>query len=181
VAQSAEKLAHIPLTIGDWEGSRLQPRDPRELNEVAGHFYARFVNTRDGRAVVAFVVSGLPGPVSIHEPGDCYQASGFDVGEAEHVNMPAGEGMKESEFLTASLSRLRSAEQTRLRIYWAWNATGAWQVPESPRWTFARAPVLYKLYLLREMQPGEDRAIEDGCRAFMRQFLPVLQRGLFGQ
>jgi len=179
VADAVMRMKRLPLTIGDWRGTPSKPRDPRELNEVAGHFYARFIHDTDGRAVQVLLVAGLPGPVSIHVPTDCYLANGFEVGEPASLlvePMPSAPG---GEFMTAALSRATPAGPKRLCIYWAWATDGCWKAPESPRWTFAAAPVLYKLYVLCECENGHTQSADDACKSFMRSLLPELHRILF--
>jgi hypothetical protein len=70
-------------------------------------------------------------------------------------------------------------DQRNLRIFWSWNATGPWQAPENPRFTFARYPVLHKLYLIREMATPEEPVEDDVGMEFMRQFQPAFQRVMF--
>jgi hypothetical protein len=179
IAASTAKLQRISLTLPDWEGERLKPKDPSELGEVAGYFYARYVNTRDGRSVAVFLVSGRPGPVSIHTPDVCYKANGFDAGEPVPVSVPRNVGRPDDRFMTAQLVRTRSAERLRLRIYWGWSTDGTWQAPDNPRWTFAHSGVLYKLYLIQDLSGLDESSVDDPCKGLMQQLLPELDRVLF--
>jgi hypothetical protein len=150
---------------------------PEQLGDVGGYFYARFVNRRDGNAVVVFLVGGPPGPVAIHTPDVCYQASGYEVRAQERVTVgdPRRAG---GEFWSADLIKNRTALENRLHILWSWSATGAWSVPDSPRLTFARCPLLYKLYVLGDRPESESAAT---ARVFVSEFLPQLQMTLFNQ
>jgi hypothetical protein len=65
-----------------------------------------------------------------------------------------------------------------LEIYWAWNGGEGWAAPESPRFFFARFPVLYKLYVIREVSPREKRGKTDPYSEFLQDFLPELNRAL---
>lgn len=179
VADAVARVARLPLTMGAWHGTPLSPRDPGELKDVAAHFYARFVNDRDSSSVSVLLVAGLPGPVSIHVPTDCYLANGFDVGEPVPLLLDQMPGAPGGEFMTAALSRAGPAGSKSLRIYWAWTADGCWKAPETPRWTFAAAPVLYKLYLLPESPNGNRQSADIACKTFMRSLLPELHRTLF--
>ena len=67
----------------------------------------------------------------------------------------------------------------QLHIFWAWSATGDWQAPDNPRLTFARAPLLYKLYVLREGTTDGERLEEDSCKEFIKRLLPELEQCLF--
>ena len=125
------------------------------------------------------LIGGAPGPISIHTPDACYQASGYEVEPVTHYSFSSAAGSSPAEFFTTQMVKRRSAEQTHLRIFWSWNSAGTWSVPESPRLAFAQCPVLYKLYLIRETgAPGE---VTDGdpCVRFMQRFLPELQQALF--
>src|SRR5262249_2096079 len=84
-----------------------------------------------------------------------------------------------AEFKTARMVRQKAGEETKLRIFWAWSASGTWSAPDDPRLPFARQTALYKLYLIRELnRPGETLE-EDPSIDLMRQLLPELQRALF--
>jgi hypothetical protein len=175
--QAAVRLERIPLVLGDWEGHIEDLGDPARQGGVAGYFFARYVNRRDRSEVSVFLVCGRPGPVSIHTPDACYKASGFDVISPSRYSAPDIPSLAPAEFWTARMIKERSAERTSLRIYWAWNGNGSWVTPENPRLSFARLPVLYKLYLIR--QDAGDSNAPDPCVELMRDLLPELNRTLF--
>jgi hypothetical protein len=77
--KAADRLATVPLTVGEWDGS--DPEKPGEsVPGVVGSLQRRYVNRVTGAAVVVALVCGRPGPVSIHTPDSCYTASGYDFG-----------------------------------------------------------------------------------------------------
>ena len=121
---AAAKLERVPLVLGDWEGQREDLGDPARQGGVAGYFYARYVNRRDGSPVSVFLVCGRPGPVSIHTPDACYKAAGFDVISPSRYSAPPIPPLPQAEFWTARMLKVRSAARTSLRIYWSWNAAG---------------------------------------------------------
>jgi hypothetical protein len=121
------------------------------------------------------LVGGRPGPVSIHTPEACYGASGFVVGMPTRTMGPDAK----SEFWTTDAVRTRATEETRLRLFWAWNAGDGWSAPDSPRQRFARYGVLHKLYVLRELNGPDDAGKDEPCLAFLRDLLPELERTLF--
>jgi hypothetical protein len=86
-----------------------------------------------------------------------------------------------AEIWTARFSKTGTALPDYLRIFWAWNATGSWEAPQSPRLAFGRYPARYKLYVLRNLTSIHDRLDEDRCLEFMRQLLPELSRTLCPQ
>jgi hypothetical protein len=65
------------------------------------------------------------------------------------------------------------------RIFWSWNATGQWQVPKSPRWTFGRYQALYKIYLQHVMMGEESKVEDDPAMDLAKILLPELKRALF--
>ena len=62
----------------------------------------------------------------------------------------------------------------QLRIFWTWFGDGTWQAPDSPRLTFAHLPVLYKLYVVRELPPRPERLEQDPSLDLLQQLLPAL-------
>jgi hypothetical protein len=176
-ADAAARLDSLPDELGDWKGTRLQVKPSQAGVGVAGYIQRRYVHRRTGVTVVLALVCGRPGPVSIHTPEACYVASGYAVGPRSRVR-PAGETTPD-EFWTADATRTNASDETRLRLYWGWYAGGGWAAADAPRLTFARQPVLHKLYVLRELGgPGEpDRG--EPCQDFLQVLLPELQRTLF--
>src|SRR5262249_10109712 len=142
---SVALLEEMPLDLGDWQGEKLEG-PTRGTEHLQGQFYRRYKNHRTGAMVSVNLVCGRPGPVSIHTPDVCYGASGFDV--ADPMKFQRKDGI---ECWTAEAVQRKASEQTRLRLFWTWNAGGKWQAADNPRIAFARHPVLYKLYLVREL------------------------------
>jgi hypothetical protein len=174
--RAAARLADLPMTLGEWDG---QPDelDPRQLAiaDASGHVLRRYVNHRTGAAVSVLLLCGRPGPVSAHTPQVCYGASGFDlVGPQVRRGSPAGE-------VWASVFQKNSAtgDGRRLRILHGWNAAGPWEAPDNPRFTFARAPALYKLMVVREMRPRDVPLEEGPAVEFLAALLPAAQKALF--
>jgi hypothetical protein len=174
--EAAAKLENLPLTVGDWKG-HLLPQVSRKGGGLAGAVSCRYVHVRTGKEVTVFLACGRPGPVSIHTPDVCYTASGYKMEAKQQLVLPPGSPAAGAAFFTARGKRTRSAEQTRLRIFWSWNAGGKWEVAENPRFTFdrSRTLILYKLYVLREMAAASEPLNEDPCLDLMRQLLPALQ------
>ncbi len=50
--------------------------------------------------------------------------------------------------------------------------------PDNPRWTFARLPALYKLYVIRDKDGRGERLDDDPAADFLRVLLPGLSRSL---
>src|SRR6185312_15218812 len=125
---------------------------PAEIKgaRVNGHRACLFVNRRKGLAINVLLVCGSPGPVSVHTPDICYQGAGYTLSSGPDPFALKGAGAEDIGLHTATFHKERAAVPSELRIFWAWNAAGHWQAPSNPRWTFARSPALYKLYVVRE-------------------------------
>jgi hypothetical protein len=169
--EAAERLADVPLVIGDWVGQDVKVESPQ--NEVAGCIQRCYTSGK--QTVVMFLVCGRPGPVSIHTPEACYGAGGFDVGLRKRTKVSDG------ELWTADAIRTRATEETRLRLYWAWNAGEGWTAPEDARPTFAHRQVLHKLYVQRDLSSLGESTADDPCETFLKVLLPALDRTLFAR
>jgi hypothetical protein len=173
---SAAKLDRVALSLDDWRGEDLVNNYGKPAG-VAGMLSRRYVNTRDGQPVTILLVCGRPGPVSIHTPDVCYVATGYEMLSPTRCNGPAE--APSAELCTAQFRKTQSTDQTYLRIFWSWNATGTWQAPEDPRRAFFGQQALYKLYVIREMGAADEPLDSDPCLDLMKQLLPELQRALF--
>lgn len=175
---AAVKLERLPMTIGEWQGGPIDNEAAqRDVSKVAGHVMRRYENRVNGNACSLFLACGRPGPLSVHTPEVCYNGAGYELA-APPVKCPV-EGAspaRPSEFWAAAFAKQESAIPLELRVFWAWNALGAWQAPENPRLAFVRVPVLYKLYVIREAAPGDGRLEDDSCKDFLRRLLPELEK-----
>jgi hypothetical protein len=175
-AAAAARFDDFPLTVGDWQGEAL-PVSPRELQGLSGFLERRYVNRETGAAVTMALMCGRPRVVSIHSPDVCYAASGYEVTTPAKV-VPPGSA-EPAEFWMTEMVRTRAAERTRLRVFYAWSAAGGWEAADTPRVSYASAPVLYKLYLLRDLPDGSPPVADDPCLELFRQLQPQLQKCLF--
>ena len=142
--QATARLDRIPRVVGDWEGTD-QVLDDRTIAvaELSGYVMRRYVNRRTGAAVSMLLVCGRPGPTAQHTPEVCYVGAGFSAKEKPaHASIPAAPVGKEkpgevpAEFWLAHYNKGGPTPES-LRIYWAWNATGAWEASARPRFEFA--------------------------------------------
>jgi hypothetical protein len=178
---SAAKLAGLPLTVGEWEGEAMAvDTRGRAMAGVAGHLARRYRNRLNGGAVSVLLVCGRPGPVAVHTPDVCYDGAGYDLAAPPaRFAVSSDPALPPAEFWVADFLRVESAVPTRLRIFWAWSADGAWNAPDNPRLAFARFPALYKLYVLREAAVAGERPEDEPCTEFLRRLLPELAKCLF--
>jgi hypothetical protein len=171
--KAADRLATLPMTIGDWDG-----KEPESQGEavpgVVGSVQRRYTHRTTGATVILALVCGRPGPVSIHTPDSCYTASGYDFGTRSPVTV-----LPDVNFWTADAVRVKATEETRLRLFWAWNGGKGWSAPDDARTTFARYPVLHKLYVLHELNSLAEPVKDDPGLAFLRALLPELDTQMF--
>jgi len=174
-AQAAARLDEVPLELGEWDGQVNEVKEGEAGAGVAGCIKRRYVHRKTGTVVSLFLVCGRPGPVSIHTPEVCYGASGFLVGGKNRFDADeAGDALWKADAIRTS-----ATEETRLRLYWAWNGGNTWTPSEDARLQFVRYPVLHKLYVVREMSSlSESNSIEP-CEEFLRVLLPALRKTLF--
>ena len=93
----------------------------------------------------------------------------FAVSTSSNVNL--------GSFWSAGFSKEAGAE-SNLRLLWAWGAKDGWQASTRPRWDFGGEPFLYKLYVSHE-DAGTGSSTTKAITAFMRQFLPAVNKTLF--
>jgi exosortase len=174
------KLDRLPMDFGDWRG-RPQTVDRRALTAASldGLVTRHYENHRTGRTTSLVLVCGRPGPVSVHTPEICYPGAGFEMAQSQPARFSVSPGGRAAEFLKADFERQESFSPERVRVYWSWNATGTWSVPENPRLTFASRPLLYKLYLATRITEVFEQSADNTETEFLRQFLPELERTLF--
>jgi hypothetical protein len=176
-AEAAARLKRVPRNVDDWEGKTLPHRSSSE--GIVGQLYRSYVNRVNGTEITVALFTGLPGPVSIHTPEVCYRASGFQVAAPLRYTYAGAKGQPTAVFWTADLQKTKATETLHQRIFWAWATDGAWQAAENPRVQFAAKPVLYKLYLVRELTSPDEPLEEDPCIDLMHDLLPQLQKYLF--
>ncbi len=174
VTKAAQRLNAIPLELGEWEGEAMEVKPGEAGAGVAGCIRRRYVHRQTGAAISLFLVCGRPGPVSIHTPDVCYGASGFLVNSRSRYEPGSGDSMWK-----ADATRTSASEETRLRLYWGWGDGSAWMAAEDPRMQFARRPVLYKLYVVRELSGGTEPNRGEPCEEFFQLLTPVLRQVLF--
>jgi hypothetical protein len=179
-ARAAETLARVEqagLDLPDWEG-RAEDLEDRYKDPLSTSLYRRYLHRGNGREVTMLLVGGRPGPVSVHTPDVCYGASGYQVSRPEKVEVPGLPGT----FWMAQMVKKKASEETRLRVFWSWNAGRGWTASDNPRFAFASfAPqaALFKLYLVRELVQGDEPLKDDPCLQLLPQLLPELQKSLF--
>ena len=174
-AAFAARLPDVPQTLGEWDARSVQ-LDPQkiEMAQVSGYLARAYAHRRDGTVLTLLLLAGRSGPVAVHPPDVCYAGTGFAV-----VSGPSRCRVDDAELWTARFRKGDAAAPVNLRIFWAWSAAGEWQAPANARWTFARYPALYKLYVIQQTPTPDDAPEQGPCVEFLRLLLPELQHSLF--
>jgi hypothetical protein len=180
LARAAELLAALPDEVGDWKGKPYeQDAEALEIAGAVAHYSRAFTDPASGESVLVMLLAGKPSRMSVHRPEDCYGAAGYAVAAAPIKLTVTPAGQPGAEMWTGLFSRDDPGQGTsQLRIFWTWCGTGGrWEAPESPRWAFARRPVLYKLYVIRTA--GDQTPLHaDPCVRLLGQLLPILNEAL---
>jgi uncharacterized protein DUF3485 len=173
-------LPRVPAKFGDWTGDDM-PLDPEAMNAagIRGGMFRKYSNPRTGESVSFLIVCGRGGPITVHTPDVCYAGAGYRQLDAEQTKSIDSGGGAKSTFKVAHFAKASSVLPMRLEIYWAWSRDGeTWQAPENPRLALARAPALYKLYVVREYAHKSRIEYSDASEAFLKQALPVIRQTL---
>jgi len=186
---AAARLDDVPSTFGDWVGTD-QELGPNVLkHSEATRILARYyTNKKTGERISTLIVCGRPGPVAVHTPDICFEGQGVNkladqVKTVEEIGENP-EDKQTAEFWTADFQGTKEVIPHRDRVYWTWNTDGEWMAPDNPRAAFIWHPKLYKLYLVRRVnlnQEEVDPEAVDPSLAFADEFLPVLDKALFGE
>ena len=174
---AAAAATHLPMTLGEWDGQSREV-DERTLHVAgcAGIIHRQYVNRRTGDTVAFMLMCGSAGPVSVHTPDVCYLGAGFqEVGTVVRHTVKAPD---DARFWVRRFQKQGPAP-VQLRIFYAWNATGDWQAADKPRWAYAHRPLLYKLYVVRELPRTDEPLEKDPSVAFLQELLPQLKPFLF--
>lgn len=173
---AAARVLDVPQVIGDWEARDL-PEDAESFEQTGAvsHWTRAYTHRRSKAVVTVTLMCGRARRMAVHTPEVCYRGAGYEMADAATRHTVRNE-------LGEALGELWTAEFTRpggsgLRLYWAWNARGPWEAPDSPRWNFRGEPLLYKLYVASDhTTPG---GAGNPTGAFLRELLPALDHALF--
>jgi len=175
--EAAARLVRVPKAIGDWVGDDLPARrGEREAAEAAGLLNRRYVNSRTGAMVTLMLVCGRAGPVSVHPPEVCFGANGFSpAGPEARFDVPGAPGNQ----LWVRRFEKTSGMPINLRLFYGWAAAGSWEAPDRPRLKYAGGPLLFKMYVGRELTRPDEPLEGDPAADFLRAIAPSLKAALF--
>jgi Protein of unknown function (DUF3485) len=176
---AAVSLNRLPTVVGDWDGTTIDQGLNDVLKTAPGTvLLRRYVNRVNGAVVTLFLTTGEPGPiVASHSPDSCYPGAGYNfvAPMRKHV-ITVGADERRHEFWMADFSKTERASPEYVRIFWSWNSDRTWQVPDSPRLTFAGRKRLYKIYVIRQMVREGEPLENDSAIQFFRALAPELER-----
>jgi hypothetical protein len=177
--RAAVALDRFPKAVGNWVAVEDTPYDADDVarHGIRGHVGRTFRHSQTGEVLQVLVVCGRGGPISVHEPDVCYAAAGYRLMGAKHQLPEPSTG---ATFWTGRFVKPTGVVPQQLDIYWAWSRDGAaWGAPDNPRVTFAWAPSLYKLYVVRSSVGSSAGDTSDSrVREFLSSLLPQLNGSL---
>lgn len=147
VAPAIQALEEMPREFGSWQSVRDLELEKTvvEILECSGYVHRLYQHKTTGQVVNVVVLLGPPGPISVHTPEVCYAGQGFEAaGERRRVELAAKNKKERNEFWSVRMNNAKDASASQEVLY-AWSTGGAWETPESPRWTYRRQPYLYKI------------------------------------
>jgi hypothetical protein len=180
--RAAGRLDHVPMTIGEWDG---RPMDDFDLSQYSTEMIGfgqvrRYVERSSGNVVTYYLSCHLPGPISIHVPTLCFRGAGFQMAGGQKRYTVTGESLaRPAEFWYGDFAANDGPIPQHLRIFWSWRGGDAWCAPDNPRWTLARHPFAYKLYVMREIRALGDPLKGDPAVRFLNLLVPELDKALY--
>ena len=170
LAAAAAALEGVPMKIGAWEAATVElSAEQVKAARLAGVTARKYTHRYTGSEITVIIACGRPGPIAVHTPDVCYQGAGYVMGNQKAEPLGDGNTAWASDFTKGG------AQPLTLRIRWAWSIGGSWSASESPRVEFARAHVLYKMYLIRTVSPGNSEKDQQQEHEFDAEFLSGLQ------
>jgi hypothetical protein len=175
---AAKRVHEINERVGDWVGRPLTIDEKQlKIAEIVDYISRQYTHRITGEQVGLLLICGRPGAIAVHTPDICYQGIGYVMGQrSSYVARGIGSGVP-SEFWVAPF--VKEPDPVPLHILWGWSDGGRWLSPDHPRLVFYRSPALYKLYLTRQTKELKGPLVDDAMYAFLKDFLPEVQR-VFG-
>jgi hypothetical protein len=115
--------------------------------------------------------------MAVHPPDVCYPGAGFEsAGAAFKYPIP---GLPGTEFWAYKFQEAKAPVPVHLRLLYSHSADRIWKAADNPRVTYARVPVLFKMYVSRMLAKPEEPLQDDPSIEFIRALHPELQKTLF--
>ena len=177
--RAAARVADVPRSLGEWEGADAD-LDAREvaLAKLRGHLRRTYTHRQTGETVTVMLLCGQPGPISVHTPDVCFQGQGSVMAGAPKRETIAADDPS-AEFWSARFERSGPVGTEASVALWGWSSDGRWEAADRPRVRYARAPFLYKLYVIRPLRNSAKEANDPALSEFLGLFLPAARAALF--
>lgn len=179
VDDAVARLEQIPLRIGVWQGKPV-PGSAEQAKRAgcAGCWVRRYERSDDGAVVDVMLACGRPGPLAVHTPDVCYTGSGYTQSEPAMQFAVDLNGDGSATFWKTRFSKPDAVVPLKLQLLWAWHSGDGWRAVRNPRLEFAGARVLYKLYVVREMDGRDDHRDDRLSSDFLTVFMPAFDAAL---
>jgi hypothetical protein len=178
----AQRLTHVPLAFGEWEGQIVpdteNSTDQYRKAHVKGHVDLSYHNSRTNKVVRVTLVCGHRKHVAKHTPDQCMVGAGFDmITEPQPLRVSTSDGMAEAK--TAQFIRPSDQGAANQRMIWTWARDDVfWQGPSNDRVALATHNTWYKLYVTTTVPGIKKTDDSEDAQNFMKDFLPVLDKTL---
>jgi len=165
-------LDSMPRQFGRWQLIEELPMEDTALKmlECAGYVNRRYVDKQTGQAVAVTIIVGPPGPTAVHTPEICYSSRAYQIQKVRKAIAIEG-AHGESHALWCVDFKTRNLLADQLRTYYAWSRGSLWEASNSPRYEFAAAPLLYKIQLASQIDPGTTSDDRDPCKQFIKELV----------
>lgn len=171
-----QRVEQMPKEIPNWElaSSENIDENSRRTLECTGYFVRRYIASKTGDRIIAAVLVGPCGPMSLHNPNVCYDMAGYtETRPMKKESFKVGDA--EVKLWTTVMEQKKLGE--KIKIAWGWDDGNGFSAPETGRFAFAGRPYLVKVQVVNEVEnrPGED---DKALERFMADFMPLLQKTL---
>ena len=180
LSQAAARVPKVPTEIGPWRAEPVESDAAAFAQAGAVSYWTRsYVNGKTKDRILVILMCGRSGRMAAHTPEVCYRGAGYEMErDPETLALSTSQGAALGTFWTARFAKAGDTASAQ-RLWWSWRAQDTWQASAQPRWDFGGASCLYKLYLSHD-ETGPENASTAAITDFMRQFLPELNKTLFG-
>jgi hypothetical protein len=177
---AAQRMDSVPRTAADWDGQD----EPYSYSDYPEEAYGvgqmrRYTERSGGHVVTTYLACGRPGVLAIHVPTLCFRGAGYRlVGEQKRLTVTGESLAQPAEFWYGDFANSEGPAPDPIRVFWSWRGGDVWRAPEFPRWTLARYPFAYKLYVVRKARAAGEPLKGDPAVRFLNLMLPDLEKAL---
>jgi hypothetical protein len=169
---AGDLLKSMPKTLGDWQLVEDQPIDESvvQMLECSGYVNRVYRHRTSGEEASVSIVVGPAGPISVHTPEICFSSRNYTL-EHDRQRFELTDAENRVHSFWGSTFRSNSAVGGKLRVFYAWLPNEIWTAADSPRYSYAGRPLLYKLQAAASLPPGESNESLDPVRSFVQDLV----------